>query len=156
MTVSFNRKLTDTLSIGAKIGTSYDSRKSYVEFGGRYKFGGRSANNASGTAAESGSTGGSAGSATINSRRYPQSLEVLYNKDAKYLQMHYVNHVSDNAALCSRLMWKVGDTSRIMAALGYKVCSEYSFFIFLYIFIYVCIYVCVCLIVFIWKDTWHG
>jgi len=98
LSMSVNRKLTNQLILGAKIGTSYDSRKSWLEFGGRYEF----------------------GAASGQGRPYHHCIEALWRKDTSLLQLFYTNTISNNCALTSRLLWQMGTTDKVQAAIGYK------------------------------------
>ncbi|ETO17504.1 hypothetical protein RFI_19818 [Reticulomyxa filosa] len=85
-------------ALGAKIGTSYDVRKSWLEFGTRYEFGALKA----------------------QSRPYQHCIEALWRKDSWLLQLFYTNNVTDNFALTSRLSWQIGTTDKIQSSIGYK------------------------------------
>jgi len=98
LSASTSRKVTKQLVLGAKIGTSYDSRKSWLEFAGRYEF----------------------GATKVQARPFQHSLEAIWRNDSSLLQLSYTNNISNNLALTSRLLWQVGTTDKVQSAIGYK------------------------------------
>jgi len=98
LSTSFSRKITNRWTVGAKLGTSYDTRKSWLEFGTRYEF----------------------GAVKAQGRSYAHCIEALWRKDTSLLQLFYTNNISDNFALTSRFSWQVGTADKVQSSIGYK------------------------------------
>ena len=106
ISLSINRKVTDALQLGARIVANYDSRKSMVEFGGKYEY--RQKNK--------------------KTHSHSHVLEAMYNKDGNMLQLYYTHGITDNCALTSRLMWSPLSADKIMTSFGYRVKKIHAFF----------------------------
>jgi len=116
---SLNRRLysiSKDLQIGTRLVSSYEKRKSLLEFGGKYQW--RSQDKK-----ESGDGDKSKkrkeGIARVTKSGL-NTVEAQYNLETATLQMMYTQNVSDNAALTSRLMWKTSTWNQLMGSIGYK------------------------------------
>merc|ERR1719445_2958320 len=111
LSLSLNRRLysiSKDLQVGARIVSSYEKRKSLLEFGGKYQW--RSGKNKK--ESESASAG--------QSRAGLNTVESLYNLESKTVQCMYTHNVTDNAAMTARLMWNTKNVNQLMASFGYK------------------------------------
>jgi len=140
LSVSFNRRLysiSDDLQVGARIVSCYEKRKTLLEFGGKYQWKDRtnlhrtyaSSASSSSTGANGGGSkeedaagggGGAELSASARRKNGLNTVEVLYNMNNAILQMFYTKHITDNAALTSRLMWETSRLDGLMASIGYR------------------------------------
>eukprot|EP00484_Ammonia_sp_Unknown_P015945 CAMPEP_0197080580 /NCGR_PEP_ID=MMETSP1384-20130603/214200_1 /TAXON_ID=29189 /ORGANISM="Ammonia sp." /LENGTH=455 /DNA_ID=CAMNT_0042519467 /DNA_START=28 /DNA_END=1395 /DNA_ORIENTATION=+ len=128
LSLSFNRRvysISKDFQVGARIVSSYEKRKSLLEFGGRYQW--RSAANQhrmySASSTEKEGEEAEKKSAAVSTKKTKSGLntvEAMYSLESSTLQLFYTKHITDNAALTSRLMWKTSTWSGLMASIGYR------------------------------------
>jgi len=131
LSCSVNRRLysiSKDLQIGSRIVSSYEKRKSLLEFGGKYQWKSGSA----GMATDDGDDGmekmgkkkkgkkKKEGALSKRSKSGLNTVEAQYNMDSGTLQAMYTQNVTDNAALTARMMWKTSTMNQLMASIGYR------------------------------------
>lgn len=107
LSLSLNRRLysiSPSLQVGARIVSSYEKRKSLLEFGGKYQW----------------RANGTEGAKEGASRAGLNTVESLYNMESRTVQLMYTHNVTDNAAMTARLMWNTKNVNQLMASFGYK------------------------------------
>ena len=117
LSCSLNRRLyslSKDFQIGARIVSSYEKRKSLLEFGGKYQW--QSASEKK----EDTKTKNKKETKSNKKRSGMNTVEALYNVDTSTLQMMYTRNINEHAAMTSRLMWKTVGLSQLMASIGYK------------------------------------
>merc|ERR1711879_85369 len=136
LSCSVNRRvysLSKDFQIGARIVSSYEKRKSLLEFGGKYqwKTGAMSSSSSPSSSPEEEGDGDkksgkkkkrakSEGALSRKSKSGLNTIEAQYNMDSGTLQAMYTQNVTDNAALTARMMWKTSTMNQLMASIGYK------------------------------------
>lgn len=159
MSLSLNRRLTDKLMIGSRIATTYDQRKTMMEFGARYTWYSSNTTNSVGITGDSNgqtndkndssNNGDNNSSSKVDSKSkkgQKNTLEALFHKESLMTQLFYTKNLNDNCALTSRLMWSLGSTDRIMASVGYKVLLLIFFFVCFAAYFAFLLFTCMCLL----------
>jgi len=123
LSCSANRRLyslSKNLQIGTRLVSSYEKRKSLLEFGGKYQW--RSGSAAAATTEDEGQKkeGKKAKKEVMGKRKGLNTVEMQWNMDSSTLQANYTQNVTDNAALTARMMWKTSTMNQLMASIGYK------------------------------------
>merc|ERR1719474_917083 len=118
LSCSANRRLyslSKNLQIGTRLVSSYEKRKSLLEFGGKYQW--RSGSAATATAEDEGQKkeGKKAKKEVMGKRKGLNTVEMQWNMDSSTLQANYTQNVTDNAALTARMMWKTSTMNQLMA-----------------------------------------
>merc|ERR1712173_284296 len=117
ISLSFNRRLysiSKDLQIGTRLVSSYEKRKSLLEFGGKYQWRMNDKKKKSEDKKTKVNRVGGSSKSGLN------TVEAQYNLETSTLQMMYTQNVGDNAALTSRLMWKTSTWNQLMGSIGYK------------------------------------
>ena len=122
ISLSFNRRLysiSKDLQIGTRLVSSYEKRKSLLEFGGKYQWRSQGVKKV-GSGGEEQKGNNKKKIAKKATKSGLNTIEALYNIETSTLQMMYTQNISDNAALTSRLMWKTATWNQLMGSIGYK------------------------------------
>jgi len=128
LSLSFNRSITDAVMVGAKLATSYDQRRTILEFATKYEWSLNSNANTSNTNINTSSNISNlnidANTTNINTNidSHKHCIEASFCKDIPTMQVFYTHGINENIALTSRAMWNGNPNAptKYLCSFGYK------------------------------------
>mmetsp|Transcript_40792 Transcript_40792/g.50262 ORF Transcript_40792/g.50262 Transcript_40792/m.50262 type:complete len:450 (+) Transcript_40792:55-1404(+) len=119
LSMSLNRKITNNLSLGTKLITSYDARRSLLEFGFKYEY----RNNLFKQQNISNKDNNNKNKKINNNNKSKAGMHYIegsYNTFSKFIDFKYTHNLTDQCAFTSTLKYKFGTFDQILCGFGYK------------------------------------